>query len=376
MRKKILLLASSFKASVCAKPTAMLMFIAIVMVVTIALGVPSRIIANAKEEQLYVSSLSVGEIDNSKRYDYTNYAEFCLVLDKFYDDGVFSEDADLAIDLSAVNVPISGSGKPDAVIDYCNVEFVIQGHGLDDDEIDNASQIMLASHQFMDENNIKAGDSIVFCGSEFTVSPTADSNNSSTVYIPFTAELADFVFSFNPVYEDNGYEYKGMQFLSSNRCYFNGMQRLLSKSEHDMLQSLGLEQEFQNIGGYLIMPIVILITMLLAGVINVLVVVNYIQKNSSRRFAIYKIIGMTRPMISGLISFESISLAVVGVGLGLLADILINIFNPVSATVVNHFMWLHCLVLLSVTLVTTTVTVVVKSIVHAKAVPVDVKYLA
>lgn len=374
MRKKLQLYYNSFKESVCAKPTPLLMFIAMIIVVTVAIGMPSRLIVSLVEDSLYAETLIV-DADN---YDYNDYRELGQVIDTFNDSGVFEENSDLEISLAGWCVPMVINGNEDEEIQITRgMALVINGHGFTESQIDNGSQVMLANPIFMNEYGIESGDEVEFCGSEFVIYLTKESITANSIYIPYTAEIANFEYTADPIFTNpDATEYTGMQFYKRGPNYFLPLQRLLTASETSMLDDLDVEQVFDDYSVDLILPIVILLLLLIGGVLNILVVTTYMQKISSRRYAIYKIIGMSPTMIGSLITAESMTLATVGVGLGLLIDILINTLHPVGSIIVDNLMWIHCLLLVSVTLVTTIVTVIAKVVAHSKAVPVDVKYLA
>lgn len=375
MRKKLELFANSFKLSVCTKPTAVIMFVVIIILSTLLMSIPTKIFLSSMDKVLASNNITLKRINKNEQFDYTNYKSIGNAINGFYHNDLFQTDANLSILLQGYKINIiKESGKP--ITDSVRLILVINGNGFTREEINDGVQKILVSEQAMTHYMFKENEEVIFCGSKFVVNKSKKINRyDSSLYLPYTAELKNFVYlnlDKDSVNDDDRPSFRNGHLILQDSV------RNLNSNEKSILKSFGFKQDLRlNEIYYEIVPFLLfLIPSLILIVVNTLFVHMYIQKINSRKYAIYKILGTSPNMQSGIMFAEITALTLFGIGLGILIEFIIQLFKISDAMVLIKLNWLNYLLIFLFIMAISLITTGIKIVSHVKAKPIEEKFLA
>lgn len=374
MKKNLELHFNSIKISVCTKPIALLIFICIIIVVTIMMSVAIKNIFKGLEDVIYGGNLSLTRINKDIETDYNDYRKIGDVLNGFYESGLLADDTETSLRVIMYNQSILTQNNKKINIETEQLVFVVRGFGFTTEEIASGSNILKLPEMFMDENNISEGDTVIFAGTELVVRKhyeAANAYNNYNFHIPYTINLKDFTYV---KYLDRDPTSLVPHFRDGN-FWVSDTERPLTAADKKALKTLNLKQSFNDVGSSSVLALGIFIPVLIASVVNILYINLYMQKVNKRKYALYKVIGMSPYKIAGLMFAESILLVLIGCGIGILIDFIINSFLPIIYLKLQHLLWLNYLAIFVMTMIVSIAVLSVKIIKQAKAVPIDGKLL-
>lgn len=375
MKKRLQLYANSIKISVCTKPTALLIFIVIILAVTIMMSLSFRWIFSGLEDDIYDDHISLlNNINSDNSYDYTNYKVLGDTVKGFYKSGLLAEDASNHISLTINNHKIITKDNKEIIIKNQKLLFVVRGYGYSKNEIESGSKILKAPPNFMKANSLSEKEEISLFGMKFII----ESNQvhisefyENSFYIPYTIEIEKFNYIQPKIYLST----LTSPCFSLGSLSLRGVQRPMKIAERKILKKLGFKQHFDDAEVSLLYALGIFIPVLIASAVNILFINMYMQKVNRRKYALYKVIGMSPYIIAGLMFAESILLALIGCGIGILIDYIIYLFLPISYLNLQHMAWLNYLAIFVMTMIISIAVISVKIIKQAKAPPIDGKLL-
>ena len=367
MIKKIEIYFNSFKSSVLRKPTALAMFVAIVIVVTVACGLPSRMFVSAIEEDIYMDSLGFEQVVEDDFIYYKDVADLMVNLD---DNGAFDPmDKQCSIGVQCYNYSITNAKGIETVFDWGRISLEVFPNYFNQRQIKDGEQLMIVGDAFLEKYDAKIGEVILFGGSEFLLwKCDSNMNNENSFSIPYSATITEFEPDVMAGLEPGKY------YENNNSYFLGGLSRNLTTEEKSMIEDMGFEFLPKSFNTSALQAALLLILFLIGGMVNIVLVTTHWQKMNDQKYAIYKVIGAKPALIGGIMLAETAVLALIGVGVGVVIDYLISLMFV--AVEISHMLWLHYLFLFSSTMLMVLITVAVKIIKRAKAVPVDNKFLS
>lgn len=384
MKKKLNLFANSIKLSVLIKPTALILFLIIIVLSTLIMSIPIRFYISWAEEDYFNGEYfryNIGLSD--EKFDFNNYIEIGNVMNELYCNGLTKENAKVHMSFRGMNQEVLINNKTQ-MFDYIDVYFVVNSYGFTREEINNGVHKIFANPQFMEENFLNEGDTIIFSGCELEIYTQETAfveryfeNERRQFFIPYKLMLNDFNYYKQSILFNNNEKYANDTYFTIGELQFGEKIRHLTHLEKNKLRKFGFSISIPALKAPLPLFLVIFIPAIILVVLNVLISTIYLQKVNGRKYSLYKLLGMPTHFQSGIMFSETSIIAVLGVGIGVLFEYLIQvIFNPAAVFKIEYLAWLYYLLLFIVTLITVLTVVGIKAIKHAKAKPADVKYLA
>lgn len=345
MRKYLEVYFNSLKQSVFHKPVALVMFVLMIVVATVACGFSSRLMIGEAEQEIYPYAANITCEQNADRIAIGDYMR--SIRDEYFDD-YKSHGVILAQALDAVAI---FNGKI-ADIDVVDINFEVFPDKFSDISIESGQNVMYANNVFCDLLGCGYGDRVVFLGTEFLISGVENSNYYETIGIislPYTVELADL--DMNSADEES--------VLRINYLEFNGLKKNLTKPIYEDLKSIGVKRGKEYVSFSLVQGVLMLIAFLAASSLSVVSVTNYWQSVNERKYNIYKIIGASPKTLMGIMLFETGAVAAIAVAIGTLVDYAISLVVNIGS--IGRLLWLHYLILFIATLLAVMVMVTLKT---------------
>lgn len=376
MKNKMILFANSLKLSVCTKPTALIMFIIILTLVTLLMSVPIRADLSSIEDDMKNDFIKLKRIDGEKGFDYANYKEIGDLFSKFCNNGLFKEDSLVCISMNTLNQTlIKSDGKEIKISETFG--FVIKGYGFTKEEIDNGVNKIYVNWQVSKKYGFVDGDSVEFCGNSFTIHSLKDEKfrGKNSIYLPYTVVLKNFYYIKYGEYDEA--IHKNAPLFRGGNLYLNDRARDLNKSEKEILKSFGYKEyvNTSSVWTMLFQSLYLLVPVLLASIVSIMVVNMYFQSVNKRKYAILKLLGISPKLLAGIMLTEVAVITTISAILGMLVEFVIQIFKPVGILVLTELVWLNYLLIFVATLITSLAVTGVKIRSYCKAKPVSEKFL-
>jgi len=353
MKKYLEIILNSIKQSIFHKPTALAMFVLMIMVGTVACGFFSRIMIEGAEQEIYPDNPNIVCEQNA---DFIAIGDYMRSIENEYFDYYRNYGK---INASILNAKATHKDKT-IQIDAVEAEIEVFDSKFSDITIESGQKVMWANNVFCDLLGCGYGDYITFCGTEFLIVGVINSSmyeKNSIITFPYTARLADWDITNTPE----------QTFLRIYNLDFYGLKKNFTKSVYEDLKGIGVNKGVEYVNSSLVQAIVLLILFLIAVSLSVISVTNYWQSVNDRKYTIYKMIGASPKAVAGIMLFETGVVASVAVAIGLLADYIISLFVNISS--IGRLLWLHYLILFVTTLFAVMVMVTIKTIKMAKRMP-------
>lgn len=329
------------------------MFILMIVMATIACGFSSRLMIEQAETEIFPDATNI-ECDFIA--DYVAIGDYMRsIKGEYFDDyknrGIIEG---LAIDT------VANFKDKTVKNDVIELKLEVFGDKFSEVSIESGQKIMYANNVFCDLLGCGYGDYISFCGSEFMIagvenSPAQEKNKIIT--IPYSAELADWDIS----------NTEGQSIIKIYLLSFNGLTKNFNKSIYEDLNKIGVRKGKEYVNSVLVQSLIMLLAFLVAASLSVISVTNYHQSVNARKYNIYKMIGASPKVVTGIMLFETGVIAAIAVGIGLLVDFIISLFVNIGS--LSRLLWLHYLILFIVTLLAVMVMVTIKTVKMAKRLP-------
>lgn len=360
-RKKLYIFFNSYKSSAMHKPMAFVMLFLSIVVAVITCGWGTRIVTSGVENNLYYD-LSI-KITKDFKFDETGE----LIL-KLRDDGLFGVDSEVNIHFQFKDLVVESSDKiilsDNAIIDITVCYYGNQN--ITEQQIINHENVLAISEYLATELNVGEGDMVLFDGKEFTVSKVmSNQGDSLNIYLPYTAD-----FNYNKI--DLTEEILNSGTYTPTYAYFNGLERLMTKSEQTAFAQVGIIAAHRSPIDLSYLPFLIMLILLIAiNVINIVVVVNYWLKVNDRKYAVMKITGASPATIASAMTIEAMVAVLIGVGFGILIEYLLTFY--VLKTILSKLLWLNYAMLLPIVLLSAIIPLIIKVVKRAKSTALDRK---
>lgn len=360
-RKKLYIFFNSYKSSAMHKPMALVMLFLSIVVAVITCGWGTRIVTSGVENSLYYD-LSI-KITKDFKFD-----EAGDLIIKLRDDGLFGVDSDVAIDFKLIDLNIESNDKAVSTeTEHINTRVVYYGNQrITEQQIINHENVLAISEYLATELNVGEGDMVLFDGKEFTVSKVMSNQGENyNIFLPYTAD-----FNYNKI--DLTEEILNSGTYTPTYAYFNGLERLMTKSEQTAFAQVGIIAAHRSPMNLSFLPFWIMLILLIAiNVINIVVVANYWLKVNDRKYAVMKITGATPATIASAMTIEAMVAVLIGAGFGVLIEYLLTFY--VLKTNLSKLLWLNYAMLLPIVLLSAIIPLIIKVVKRAKSTALDRK---
>ena len=356
MKKYFEFYLNSFKQSAIHKPSALILLIIVFCTITVVSSVFSR--------------LTVSEF--KREHDTPNYYNFSLSSDTFIDNYLeigsyisenkekYSFNGDTKLDsffrfnINDTTIKINDNEK---LVDIGSIKMSITSNEyIREENIAKSENIMYVSDNIRKKLSIQENDRVTIYGSEFIVKGICSEDN--IFLLPYSITFKNTP-KINTVY---GYV---------NNVTHYGVNKFVKN-----LENFGCEIEKHTINIALLQGFIFLIAILSICTLSSVTVLNYCQKVNNKKYATYKILGAKPKTLAIAMIVETMLIAVLSIGLGLVFDAILglNLVNSMSMSIAGYE-WLHYLILCSGSFFSILILTIVKVVKRAKAVPIDGRYM-
>ncbi len=365
MKNKLHFLINSIKQSITSKPFAFALLFLIFFATTICCSIPSRWLAGGINEE-YSTAMSMSFKVAPQDFAQNNIAIGDYV--KGNSSNIAYDEKGFSGDLIAYhyNVKISANDNP---IKFESVKVVFaltQKYGIAENDILNKKNVVAVRDIIALQYGIQVGDKINLYGNELLVQNLFDDYYDFA--IPYNLQIKDW-YSCTP----SSGEIEGD--LTTDRYVYGEIHNITYEGKKRLEN--GLEKLNCIFTSYfdasLFVGVILVLGMLAICVLSSISIMLYWLKCNSKKYATYKTLGCSPAMLSFAIIIETVLIAMVAIGGGLIVDFIIGLVMQIEVPL-GAFAWLHYLILTVAPLVSATIMTIIAVTKRAIAMPANTKY--
>lgn len=360
MKKYLQLYFNSIKQSVLHKPSALILLVFVLIIVTIVCAMPSRMLTN----DIKKTNIEGGRMQAKFEID--------SFLDNYMDIGNYLREYKelLKADNKSINGMFRGdffdfSLKANGITieqDSLGVEFVIfEDKYITKENLEKGQNVIAITDGLRREWGVDKGDIIEIFGSVFKVQSIID-ESIHFIEIPYNADILKMPSLIS------GENEKSTPYLYTKNCKVFINNKIIK-----FLKNYAFSIETTDFL-YLFLGVLLAIGFFVVSMLSTISVVSYWYKVNGRKYATYKTLGATPFMILSIIVVEMFLISCFAIGIGLILEHFVFMFDT-SLDIVGYE-WLHYLITFGGTIIAILVTTIVKVIKRARAVPIDSKAIS
>lgn len=365
MKNKFVFFFNSIKQSIVGKPFAFVLLFLIFFATTICCSIPSRWLSGGLNEEYSTATAMSFHIapqdfaqNNITIGDYINDNSSNIAYDER---GFFG-------DFTAHHFKVEISANDNTInFDEIKVIFALtQQYGITEDDITNKNNVIAVRDIIALEYGIKVGDKINLYGNELVVQNLFDDYYDFAV--PYNLQIKEWYSCTSPTDEFEGD-------LPTEHFVRGEIHNITYEGEEALKKGLvQLSCIFTSYFNASIFVVVILVLGMLAiCVLSAISIMLYWLKCNSKKYATYKTLGCSPAMLTVAMIIETLLIAIVAIGFGLIGDCIIGLVMQFELPL-GMFAWLHYLILTVAPLVSAIIMTVIAVAKRAIAMPADTKY--
>lgn len=358
MKNKILFIFNSIKQSIVNKPIAFSLLILIFFAMTCCCSLPSRFAASdirdaySREARLSFSM----KADKFKQ----NKTAFFESLERIENELNATDSMRWTVTISQFNCDIKVNGTS-AKLDSIGVSFT----KFKPEEIEGKGNVCEIGDSYAKELGIEKGDIFNIFGIDFEVI------NISMVgygfWIPYNTNVENW-YSSSYVYD----MFTGKTKESKVTGGVGGLSRADTDKVYWKLIKFGCKRD-NTATIPLAGSFIVVLAMLIIGMVASTTILIYWLKCNNKKYATYKTLGCSPTMLAVTMTIETMLMAVLAIGLGVLFDFVLSIVMT-EKIIITGFEWLHYLMLIGTPLVSILIVTIIAVVKRAFAMPAVTKY--
>ncbi len=366
MKKNLIFIFNSIKQSIRTKPVAFILLLLIFFSTTICCCIPSRTITQSIVQDCFEScSFRFKTPANNlleTRITLGDYIRSVREQIQFEGEKVGSSlsVAHFDCNLEINNTPIK--------FDSISVIFQITGNkNITEENIENKQNVVAIPEPLAYENGIVVGDTIKLYGNDLKVR-NIYSGYGDTFIIPYNLPINEWYSSIRPAEHMFDKPTEVMANGSITKINYKDVNHLKNK-----VKKLGYKIEFYMSTTPIAM--IMLFSMLAVGILSTLSIINYWVKCNSKKYATYKTLGCSPKLLATAMIVETILIAIIAIGFGLIFDLILDVtMQSTYDVVITGYEWLHYLILIGGPMLSMISVSLIYVIKRAKAMPANTKY--
>lgn len=369
MKNKFLFIFNSLKQAIVGKPMAFILLFFVFFATTVFFSVPSRMFVGAINDELsspnylrfWVSqedfaknNVKIGDYirENGDKIKFEDESISSTFIGRYYNSNVKVNDTTI-------------------FFEKLNINFVVtEGYGITETQIQNKEKVITINDKIAKKYNIVIGDTISVLGNDFVVSDLL-----YDYYVGFDDFAVPYSFTINE-WETNLPAMEGEDDPPANINIMldikNATHFGLGQFEKGLKQfGCTLPKRSFDFGTFSV--VMMLVGMLVICVLATITIMGYWLKCNSKKYSTFKTLGCSPILLAFTMIFETLVIAILAIGLGLIADYIIGMFLTLQGYMVG-LEWLHYLILIGSTLISAGIMSIVAVVKRAIAMPANTKY--